>query len=63
MQTQDTSLTLRTSNARFRLRVASLAALAALLTVGAAMSATARTTEAAQEGLAAFIEKRKPEWK
>src|SRR5882757_1421767 len=33
------------------------------LTVGAAMSATARTTEAAQEGLAAFIEKRKPEWK
>jgi methylglutaconyl-CoA hydratase len=33
------------------------------LTVGAAMSATSRTTEAAQEGLAAFIEKRKPEWK
>jgi enoyl-CoA hydratase/carnithine racemase len=33
------------------------------LSVGAAMSATARTTEAAQEGLKAFIEKRKPEWK
>jgi enoyl-CoA hydratase/carnithine racemase len=33
------------------------------LTVGAAMSATSRTTEAAQEGLTAFIEKRKPEWK
>jgi enoyl-CoA hydratase/carnithine racemase len=33
------------------------------LSVGAAMSATSRTTEAAQEGLAAFIEKRKPEWK
>jgi enoyl-CoA hydratase/carnithine racemase len=33
------------------------------LSVGAAISATARTTEAAQEGLAAFIEKRRPEWK
>jgi methylglutaconyl-CoA hydratase len=33
------------------------------LNVGAAMSATSRTTEAAQEGLAAFIEKRKPDWK
>ncbi|HEX4413878.1 MAG TPA: enoyl-CoA hydratase/isomerase family protein [Lacipirellulaceae bacterium] len=33
------------------------------LSVGAAMSATARTTEAAQEGLNAFVEKRKPEWK
>jgi enoyl-CoA hydratase/carnithine racemase len=33
------------------------------LSVGAAMSATARTTEAAQEGLAAFVEKRTPEWK
>jgi methylglutaconyl-CoA hydratase len=33
------------------------------LSVGAAMSATARTTEAAQEGLTAFVEKRKPEWK
>lgn len=32
------------------------------LTVGAAMSATSRTTEAAKEGLAAFIEKRKPKW-
>jgi methylglutaconyl-CoA hydratase len=37
--------------------------LAMQLTVGAAMSATARTTEAAQEGLTAFVEKRKPEWK
>jgi methylglutaconyl-CoA hydratase len=33
------------------------------LSVGAAISATARTTEAAQEGLAAFVEKRRPEWK
>jgi methylglutaconyl-CoA hydratase len=33
------------------------------LTVGAAMSATARTTEAAQEGLNAFVEKRPPVWK
>ncbi len=33
------------------------------LTVGAAISATARTTEAAQEGLNAFVEKRRPEWK
>jgi methylglutaconyl-CoA hydratase len=32
------------------------------LSVGAAMSATARTTGAAQEGLTAFVEKRKPEW-
>lgn len=37
--------------------------LATQLTVGAAISATARTTEAAQEGLNAFVEKRKPEWK
>ena len=37
--------------------------LAMQLTVGAAMSATARTTEAAQEGLTAFVEKRRPEWK
>src|SRR5882724_10637245 len=33
------------------------------LTVGAAISATSHTTEAAQEGLAAFIEKRPPQWK
>src|SRR4029078_8753096 len=33
------------------------------LSVGAAMSATSRTTEAAQEGLKAFTEKRRPEWK
>jgi enoyl-CoA hydratase/carnithine racemase len=37
--------------------------LATQLSVGAAISATARTTEAAQEGLAAFVEKRQPEWK
>lgn len=34
-----------------------------LLSAGAATSATARTTEAAAEGLAAFLEKREPEWK
>jgi methylglutaconyl-CoA hydratase len=33
-----------------------------LLTAGAADSATARTTEAAREGLAAFLEKREPKW-
>jgi enoyl-CoA hydratase/carnithine racemase len=33
-----------------------------LLTAGAAASATARTTEAAKEGLAAFLEKREPKW-
>jgi len=33
------------------------------LSVGAAMSATARTTEAAEEGLKAFVEKRPPQWK
>jgi methylglutaconyl-CoA hydratase len=32
------------------------------LSLGAAASATARTTEAAQEGLAAFLEKREPKW-
>ena len=32
------------------------------LTSGAAASATARTTEAAREGLAAFLEKREPKW-
>jgi enoyl-CoA hydratase/carnithine racemase len=32
------------------------------LTVGAAISATSRTTEAAQEGLSAFVEKREPKW-
>jgi methylglutaconyl-CoA hydratase len=37
--------------------------LATQLSVGAAMSATARTTEAAQEGLTAFVEKRPPVWK
>jgi enoyl-CoA hydratase/carnithine racemase len=34
-----------------------------LLTAGAAVSATARTTEAAAEGLSAFLEKREPHWK
>jgi methylglutaconyl-CoA hydratase len=33
-----------------------------LLSSGAAASATARTTEAAAEGLAAFLEKREPKW-
>ena len=32
------------------------------LSAGAAASATARTTEAAREGLAAFLEKREPKW-
>jgi len=32
------------------------------LSGGAAVSATARTTEAAREGLAAFLEKREPDW-
>jgi enoyl-CoA hydratase/carnithine racemase len=36
--------------------------LGTLLTAGAAATATARTTEAAAEGLAAFLEKREPEW-
>lgn len=33
------------------------------LTAGAVMQATAFTTEAAQEGIAAFLARRKPEWK
>ena len=33
------------------------------LNVGAAVSATSHTTEAAREGMAAFVEKRSPEWK
>ena len=32
------------------------------LSIGAANMATARTTEAAQEGIAAFLEKREPKW-
>jgi enoyl-CoA hydratase/carnithine racemase len=36
--------------------------LGTLLAAGAAMSATARTTEAAAEGLAAFFEKREPKF-
>jgi methylglutaconyl-CoA hydratase len=36
--------------------------LSTLLTAGAAASATARTTESAAEGLAAFLEKRPPKW-
>jgi enoyl-CoA hydratase/carnithine racemase len=36
--------------------------LGTLLGAGAAMSATARTTEAAHEGLSAFLEKRPPRW-
>ena len=34
-----------------------------LLSAGSAISATARTTEAAEEGVAAFLEKRAPVWK
>ncbi|MCA9103474.1 MAG: enoyl-CoA hydratase/isomerase family protein [Pirellulales bacterium] len=37
--------------------------LGTLLSAGAAMSATARTTEAAREGLRAFLEKRPPRWR
>lgn len=33
-----------------------------MLSAGAAVSATARTTEAAAEGIAAFLEKREPNW-
>ncbi|MCA9267586.1 MAG: enoyl-CoA hydratase/isomerase family protein [Planctomycetales bacterium] len=33
-----------------------------LLSAGAAASATARTTEAAAEGIRAFVEKREPQW-
>ncbi|HVU88150.1 MAG TPA: enoyl-CoA hydratase/isomerase family protein [Pirellulales bacterium] len=36
--------------------------LSTLLAAGAAASATSRTTEAAAEGLAAFLEKRSPKW-
>ena len=36
--------------------------LTTILAAGAAASATARTTEAAAEGLAAFLEKREPIW-
>ncbi len=37
--------------------------LATQLSVGAALSATAHTTDAAREGLAAFVDGRRPEWK
>jgi len=33
-----------------------------MISLGAAASATSRTTEAAQEGVAAFVDKREPEW-
>lgn len=36
--------------------------LSSMLSTGAAASATARTTEAASEGIAAFLEKRHPRW-
>jgi methylglutaconyl-CoA hydratase len=37
--------------------------LGTLLSAGAAVAATAHTTEAAEEGLAAFVEKREPKWR
>jgi enoyl-CoA hydratase/carnithine racemase len=37
--------------------------LSTLLSVGAAATATSRTTEAAEEGVNAFVEKRRPEWR
>jgi methylglutaconyl-CoA hydratase len=37
--------------------------LGTLLSAGAAVAATAHTTQAAEEGLAAFLEKREPKWK
>lgn len=36
--------------------------LSTLLSAGAAVSATSRTTEAAEEGIRAFVEKRDPRW-
>lgn len=36
--------------------------LSTTLTAGAAASATSRTTEAASEGITAFLEKRPPQW-
>jgi 1,4-dihydroxy-2-naphthoyl-CoA synthase len=33
-----------------------------MLSAGAAVSATSRTTEAAAKGLEAFLEKREPQW-
>jgi len=36
--------------------------LGTLLSTGAAISATSRTTEAAEEGIRAFVQKRDPEW-
>ena len=37
--------------------------LATMLATGAAMTASSKTTEAAEEGIRAFVEKRDPEWK
>ena len=36
--------------------------LSTMLTTGAAVTATSKTTEAAHEGMAAFVEKREPNW-
>ena len=36
--------------------------LSTMLTTGAAMTAASKTTESAEEGIRAFIEKRNPEW-
>lgn len=37
--------------------------LSTMLATGAAMTASSKTTEAAEEGIRAFVEKREPEWK
>ena len=45
-----------------RLRILKLEQLSTMLSTGAAVTATSKTTEAAREGMAAFVEKRSPEF-